>query len=309
MHDLSKFQRMMVAMDLTEMDVHIIRFASMVAKHFEIEAVYFFHAADSSLELPEEINQKYGNVIAPVDETLEKEMGAVVHENFQTPEGCSIELEALPGNVTDEVLKYSQMKVVDLLLLGRKDRLTGTGLNSRKVAKGCACSVMFVPENPPLELRKILISVDYSEHSKMAFEIGADIQKKTGAKLLSSNVYRVPVGYHKSGKTYEEFAEIMLQNTRDECDRFFKKIELEGVDYEHTYALDDDPHPADKIYKTGAEVGADMIILGSKGRSSGAAFLIGSVAEKLVMEDDDIPIFLIKKGKENMSFLEALFRL
>ena len=302
MHDLSKFQRMMVAMDLTDMDVHIIKYASMIAKHFEIEAVYFFHAADSSLELPDEINQKYGHVIAPLDETLEKEMSAVVDANFETPEGCTVELEALPGNITDELLKYSNMKVVDLLLLGRKDKLTGSGLNSRKVAKGCRCSVMFIPENPPLELRRVLISVDYSEHSKMAFEIGVDIQKKTGAKLLSSNVYRVPVGYHKSGKSYEEFSEVMLENTKDECARFFKKIELDGVDYEHTYALDNDPHPADKIYKTGAEVGADMIILGSKGRSSGAAFLIGSVAEKLVIEDNDIPIFLLKEGKENMSF-------
>lgn len=48
MHDLSKFQRMMVAMDLTEMDAHVVRYAEMIAKCFEVEAVYFFHAADSS---------------------------------------------------------------------------------------------------------------------------------------------------------------------------------------------------------------------------------------------------------------------
>lgn len=301
MHDLSKFQRMMVAMDLTEMDAHVVRYAEMIAKCFEVEAVYFFHAADSSWELPEAINEKYGNVIAPLDETLELEMAEIVNSNFNAPEGCTIELEALPGNTTDEVLKYSKMKVADLLLLGRKDKLTGSGLNSRKIAKGCGASVIFVPENPPMELKKVLISIDYSEHAKMAFEIGIDIQKKSGAKLLSNNVYRVPVGYHKSGKSYEEFSEIMLENTKAECDRFFKSMDLEGVDY--------DPHPADKIYRTGAEEGVDLIVLGSKGRSSGAAFLIGSVAEKLVMEDNDIPIFLIKKGRENMSLLEALFRL
>ena len=74
-------------------------------------------------------------------------------------------------------------------------------------------------------------------------------------------------------------------------------------------ALDDDPHPADKIYKTGKEMGVDMIILGSKGRTSAAAFLIGSVAEKLVMENSDIPLLLVKKGKENLGFLDALFKL
>jgi nucleotide-binding universal stress UspA family protein len=101
----------------------------------------------------------------------------------------------------------------------------------------------------------------------------------------------------------------MLENTKRDCDKFFKKINLDGITYEHTYALDDDPHPADKIYRTGSEKNVDMIVLGSKGRTSAAAFLIGSVAEKLVMESGDIPLFLVKEGKENVGLLQALFRL
>ncbi|OEK06977.1 universal stress protein [Roseivirga misakiensis] len=308
MQDLSKFQRMMVTLDLTEMDVYLIKYASMIAKAFEIDAVYFLHVT-TSLELPEEIQEKYGNMMAPVDETLEREMQTVIDEHFEKPENCDMHVKVQAGAITDEILKFAKVKVVDLIILGRKEKLTGSGLHSKKIAKGSASSVIFVPEEPNLELNKILVSIDYSEHSEMAFEIAIDIQKKTGAKLLSNNVYRVPVGFAKSGKSYEEFAEIMLENTKEQCDKFFRKMNLEGVDYDHTYALDDDPHPADKIYRTGVEMGVDMIILGSKGRSSAAAFLIGSVAEKLLMEDNDIPMFLVKKGNENMSFLEALFRL
>lgn len=308
MQDLSKFQRVLVTLDLSEMDVFVVKYASMIAKVFEVDAVYFMHVT-TSLELPEEIQEKYGNVFAPVDETLVKEMELVIDENFVKPDNCDVKVSVQAGAVTEEILKFAKVKVVDLVILGRKEKLTGSGLQSRKIAKGTASSIIFVPEEPKYTLKKILVSIDYSEHSQMAFEIGIDIQKKSGAKLLSNNVYRVPVGYGKSGKTYEEFAQIMLENTREDCERFFKKIDLTGVDYDHTYALDDDPHPADKIYRTGAENDVDMIILGSKGRSSGAALLIGSVAERLLMEDSDIPLFLVKKGKENMSFLEALFRL
>ncbi|MGK0486836.1 MAG: nucleotide-binding universal stress UspA family protein [Candidatus Endobugula sp.] len=52
-----------------------------------------------------------------------------------------------------------------------------------------------------------------------------------------------------------------------------------------------------------------MIVLGSKGRTGAASFLIGSVAEKLVMESGDIPLFIVKEGMENISLLQALFRL
>lgn len=308
MHDLSKFQRMMVCLDLTEMDEGLIKYASLIANTFQLNAVYFYHVT-TSFELPEDIQEKYPDLIAPVDEMLEKEVEFSVKKYFKSPEGCDIKIHVEAGGITDEILKESKVKVIDLLLVGRKEKLTGSGLNSRKVAKATPASVIFVPENPPLELNQVLVSIDYSDHSRMAFEIGIDIQKKSGAKLLSNNVYRVPVGYHKSGKSYDEFAEIMLENTKRDCERFFRKMELSEVDYDHTYALDDDPHPADKIYKTGREMGVDMIILGSKGRTNVAAFLIGSVAEKLVMEDSDIPLFLVKKGKENLGFLDALFKL
>ncbi|WP_420388333.1 universal stress protein [Roseivirga sp.] len=308
MQDLSKFQRMLVALDLSQMDVYLLKYASMVAKIFDIDTVYFVHVA-TSLELPGEIQEKYGDVFGPVDEALEHEINQEVEEHFEMPPNCEGKVVVSTGKITEEILKLSKVKVVDLVILGRKAELTGTGLNSKKIAKSISSSVIFVTENPPVKWEKILVSIDYSDHSKMAFEIAAAIQKRSGSMLYSNHVYKVPTGYYKSGKTYEEFAEIMLENTKKECDRFFKKLDTDGVDYEHTYALDDDPHPADKIYRTGSEIGVDLIMIGSKGRSGPASVLIGSVAEKLVEEGNDIPIMIVKMGKENMSFLDALFRL
>ncbi len=308
MEDLSKFQRMLVAMDLSNMDEHLLKYASLAAKVFEIDTVYFCHVA-TSLELPEEIQDKYSDIFGPVDEALEREMNEAIEKHFQLPPNCESKVIVSTGKVTEEILKLSKVKVIDLVLLGRKVELTGTGLNSKKVAKSIGSSVIFVTENPSLDLDRILVSIDYSDHSKMAFEVGIALQEKTGAKLLSNHVYKVPTGYYKSGKTYEEFADIMLENAKADCNKFFKKIDLDGVDYDHTYALDDDPHPADKIYKTGSEKGVDLIMIGSKGRSGPASILIGSVAEKLVEEGNDIPIMIVKMGKENMSFLNALFNL
>lgn len=154
-----------------------------------------------------------------------------------------------------------------------------------------------------------MVPIDYSKYAEMAFELSVDMQKETGAKILSNHVYKVPTGYYKSGKTYDEFAEIMLENTKKESKKFFNKLKLDNVDFDFTYALDDDIHPADKIYISASEEGADMIMLGSKGRSTAAAMLIGSVAEKLLQESHDIPIFLVKRGNENVSLIEAIFRL
>ncbi|MFT6969523.1 MAG: nucleotide-binding universal stress UspA family protein [Roseivirga sp.] len=308
MHDLSKFQRLMVCLDLTKMDQHLIKYASMIAKVFEINSVYFLHVAES-FEIPKEIQEKYPDLMAPLDEAIEHEIKNTLKEGFSTPKGCDVRISVAAGNKTDEVLKMAKIKSIDLMILGRKKEITGTGLNSKKIAKSAPSSVIFVPENPKVKINKLMVAVDFSNHSLMAFEIGMDIQRKTGAILLSNNVYKVPNGFSKSGKSYEEFAEIMLENTKRDCEKFFKQVDLSGIGHDHTFALDDDPHPADKIYRTGSENDVDMIVLGSKGRTGAASFLIGSVAEKLVMESGDIPLFIVKEGTENLSLLQALFKL
>lgn len=84
MQDLSKYQRMLVALDLSQMDVYLLKYASMAAKVFDIDTVYFVNIA-SSLELPEEIQEKYADVFAPVDEAIEKEMEEEINEHFVLP--------------------------------------------------------------------------------------------------------------------------------------------------------------------------------------------------------------------------------
>ena len=298
----------MVCLDLTEMDKGLIQYASMMARVMNIDSVYFLHVAES-LELPAEVQEKYPDLAAPLDETLEHEIKGNVEKYFEIPDKCDVQIKVATGQVTEEVIKMAKVKVIDLMILGRRHHRSNAGLNSSKIAKSSPSSVMYVPENPKLDLNRILVPIDYSDHSQMAFEIGIALQNQTGAKIMSNHIYRVPKGYYKSGKSYEEFADIMLENTKADSEKFFKKIGVKEVDFEHTFALDDDPHPADKIYKTASEKNCDLIILGSKGRTAAAAFLIGSVAEKLVYESGDIPLFLVKKGKENLGLLEALFRL
>lgn len=298
----------MVCLDLSDMDETLLKYASLCARVLAMEKVYFCHVV-TSLELPKEIAHKYPNLLVPVDETIEKEIEYSVEQHFEAPENCEVRITIVSGKITDEIIKLSKTKIIDLLLVGRKKDFSSTGLDERKIAKGCPTSVIMVPEEPKFDLKKIMVSIDFSEHSLQAFKLGIEIQQNSGAMLLSNHVYKVPTGYHSAGKTYEEFAEIMLENTKKECQKFFSELDLEGVNFDHTYMLDDDTKPADKIYASAKEQEVDMIILGSKGRSSAAAFLLGSVAESLLVENEDIPLFIVKKRGENQSFIQTLLNI
>ena len=73
--------------------------------------------------------------------------------------------------------------------------------------------------------------------------------------------------------------------------------------------LDDDNSPSDKIFEYAEEVKADMIVMGSKGRTGMASILFGSVASKIIGYDTTIPLLVVKEKEENMGFLQALLNI
>jgi nucleotide-binding universal stress UspA family protein len=82
---------------------------------------------------------------------------------------------------------------------------------------------------------------------------------------------------------------------------------LEELDCQ--YVLDDDDSPADKIFGFASDQKADMIVMGSKGRTGLSSILLGSVAEKVIKYDSDIPLMIVKEKGENMGFLKALLNI
>ena len=81
------------------------------------------------------------------------------------------------------------------------------------------------------------------------------------------------------------------------------------IEFDCVYYLKGDTSKGDFLIKEAIANHADMIFLGSRGRSNSAAFLLGSFAEKIVNLNNEIPMLIFKKKRENMTFLEALLKI
>lgn len=298
--------RLLVALDLTEMDDTLIRYTSFVAKLFKTDKVYFFHVADS-YELPDEVKENYPDLIAPKDESLKKLLEDKIEKEWVSDFECDKSIELKEGNAIDQLLKWIDIKRVDMILMGRKDISDGSGVMPQKVAKLAHASVMIVPENLDIKLNKIVIPLDFSKHSRLAMEAAISIGETSGAEIKALNAYYVPSGYHKTGKSREEFAEIMQQHAETDFKKFMNKNNFS--DSIQCHFVLDEGSPADKIYKYAKEEQADLIIMGSKGRTGMASILLGSVTEKVINYQSSIPLAVIKDKDENMGFLKALLKL
>ncbi|MEQ9300631.1 MAG: universal stress protein [Cyclobacteriaceae bacterium] len=296
----------LVGLDLTEMDDHIIRQAATMCKMLALERIFFVHVA-KDLQLPDELIAKYPGLVDPLDESIETDIMTKVEKYFiEMDVGISIIVKE--GHPIDKILKLSKVKNVDLIILGRKKNLDGSGIVSSKIARNCPCSILFVTRDSPVAIDKILVPVDFSEHSALAIQLALHIQENTSIKLQLVHIYGVPIGYYKTGKSLQEFAAIMKTYAEKDHQKFLAKYHF-PLNTSCEYLLTDNGHYPELTYSYAEKNDTDLIIMGSQGRTGIASILMGSVAEKLVYLDSDIPILIIKEKGENMGFFDALMKL
>ncbi|MCE7056405.1 universal stress protein [Algoriphagus sp. AGSA1] len=304
---MKHFYKAMIGLDLTEMDDILIKKTIVYLEFLGIDKCYFVHVA-KNLAVPDEILRKHPELLAPGDESIEALIKTKLEE-YDFPKSMEIEVSADEGtHPLDTFLRKARIKDVDIIIMGRKETIEGSGSLAKGIAKKAPCSVLLLQEKRPPGLpKKIMIPSDFSDHTDLIFTFGERISEELNAELIPVHLYEVPHGYSKTGKSYEEFAEIMKENAQQDYDRFIQKFGHKNVDCR--FILNNGEGQGKALLSEAQEIGADMILLGSRGRTKSAAILLGSVAEKLIAVNNVLPMLIFKKKGETMGFFEALLKI
>jgi nucleotide-binding universal stress UspA family protein len=303
---MKNFTTAMVGLDFSTMDEILVQKALNFSQLAGIEKLYFIHVS-KDLSLPDEIRTQYPDLLAPIDESLEEEIKRLVAK-YLSSDALKIEIIVEEGNPKETILRKAKIKDVDLLIMGRKPVLEGSGTLAKDLAQKAPCSVLFFTEDQKsASPQKIMVSLDFSEHSVLSLEFAYLLSKVLRAEIVCFHLYEVPIGYHKTGKSYEEFAEIMKGHAEKDYKKLLEKHNLPS--FECIFYLKGDQSKGDFVVQEAKAIQADMLFLGSRGRTNSAAFLLGSFAEKVVNLNNEIPMLIFKKKRETMSFLEALFKI
>ena len=132
--------------------------------------------------------------------------------------------------------------------------------------------------------KTILVPVDGSEHSKKALEFAAELCGKFDGKLL---LLHVPQSLPHDRTLVLGAAAITMHSTGDELAAAGSKVldAAQQVATRHgcknVQALTGSGDPAQAIVKQAEKVGADMIVMGSRGLSDIKGLLLGSVSHKV----------------------------
>lgn len=301
-----KFNKLMIALDLSSMDKAILKYAGKMCDIIEPQKVYFINI-QPNLDLDDEAKSLLmGDDKMPMDEYVMDTLKEEVAENFSSSASFETEYEVVEGNPSNELLRWVKMKDADLTIMGRKKDLSNGGSTPQQVASKVLSSVLIVPEEvSEFGLDHIFVPVDFSEDSKRALEEAFEIKEDAGSpiKITTTNVYELPLGYEKSGKTADQFGEILERNAIKKFHKFKEQFGKNAESIKASFKkVKEGSSIAETINNEAHQAGANLIVMGAKGRTLATQLFLGSVCHKLIRHDSDIPLLIVKDKEHTFDF-------
>lgn len=303
---MEPFKNVLVGLDNSPLDETLIKYASFFVDHTSAEQVDFVNII-RNLNIPSDLRKEFPELAESALKERKSHLKAVIDENFNPEKKVKSSINVRKGQGGD-LLEVAIKNKTDLIIVGQKKILDGTGVTTLRLARRASCNLLIVPENVEPKAGKLLVPIDFSSYSKLSLAQAIDFAVKNDSKpeVICQNVYAVPAGYHYTGKTFEEFAEIMKKNAEKDFKKFIKQIDTRGIKVNAEYSLDTNDNLASDIYDLADKIDPDFIIIGAKGRTATAALFLGSLAEKMVNEKMHHPLLVVRFKGKNAGLFETL---
>lgn len=144
---------------------------------------------------------------------------------------------------------------------------------------------------------RILVPVDYSDHSLKAVGLAADLARRIGTRIDIVHVWDRPTYVAETilvGKEQRPLGELIRENAEREMAEFLAKAESNKDVLGDTQLIAGDP--AAVILKEVERGKYDLVVMGTHGRTGFAHLLLGSVAEKLVRYSR-VPVLTVPRAE------------
>jgi universal stress protein A len=153
-------------------------------------------------------------------------------------------------------------------------------------------------------ITKILVPLDFSQHSNLALQYAIDIARRYSAALELVHVF--DIGIYSLGDMAPMLDPAQFENIANQIERDLNEAKRDalaaGIGVVQTKLLQG---KADlELLRVALEDAADLIVMGTHGRTGFRHLLMGSVAERLVRRAP-CPVFTVKSAAAQESIPQS----
>ncbi len=294
-----EIQKAVVALKLLEKQANLLPYLNFFQSQVPLKSIDFVHVIpqfDAFHAFVDGQRAGFRNLVA-LNEAVHNEMKEAVENFFDVSEKGNCSFEIREGNPLEEMLAVSEKVNPDLNVIGQSSGSSRHGIMARKLASKTDSNALIVPDQAKAQLKKILVPIDFSPLSGKALQTAYAIAQQSDSKpeIHCINVYEMPdVNVYSIQKGHKQFKEMVESDRGTAFKRFTEKYLGTTEDIKLDLVEKMMPGIANYIYDFAKDNKSDLVIIGAKGHSKVEKLLLGSVTERLLTINDQIPTIIIK---------------
>jgi nucleotide-binding universal stress UspA family protein len=134
-----------------------------------------------------------------------------------------------------------------------------------------------------VRIQRILVPLDFSEHASAVLEWAIHLAAEHSSQVVLVHAYHPPVEFQQLEGAYlpPDFWSNVKREAEQSLGRYAEQVRAKGLACD---LLVREGYPATVIEEAAAELGADLIVIGTRGHTGLKHLLLGSIAERVVQK-------------------------
>lgn len=287
-------RKILVGLDLTEMDPILIEYAAFLGYAFpEVEEAIFFH--NIKFDYPEEAAALVDRLEKPLVAVVEEELNDHIGQYFESQDDRILTRLVIQehGSTSSALVRLAGEENVDLILLGKKDTYAGAGIMIERLLHNSELHtpVLLTPEYAFHRISKVLVPIDFSSNAKVALNQALAWNEQLPAELTCLHVYKIPIHFFPY-IPMDDMNEAMERDADKSCRKFLQDI-APIPDYTLTAAKG--KSIAQVIRDHAVRHNHDLIVVGARGAGALTTLFVGSVTLRLLKLKMHVPVLVVRE--------------